>query len=129
MEGRRKGNLMYKIHGADGKEYGPVSADVVRQWIAQGRANAQTTALAEGTAVWKPLNEFPEFAAELAAKRAALSPEPPPTFSGAAASAAAAEILAGDYHLEIGRCIGRGWDLVMKHFWLTVGAAFLVHII
>ncbi len=33
---------MYKIIGADGKEYGPVTSEQVRQWITEGRANAQT---------------------------------------------------------------------------------------
>ena len=28
---------MYRIQGADQRQYGPVSADIVRQWIAQGR--------------------------------------------------------------------------------------------
>ena len=53
---------MYKILGADQKEYGPVSADQVRQWIAQRRANAQTKVQAQGTTDWKSLSEFPEFA-------------------------------------------------------------------
>ena len=53
---------MYKILGADQKEYGPVTAEHLRQWIAEGRANAQTKILAEGTTDWKPLAEFFEFA-------------------------------------------------------------------
>jgi hypothetical protein len=57
---------VYKILGSDQKEYGPVSADVLRQWIAQGRVNAQTQTQAEGTTVWKPLAEFTEFAEALA---------------------------------------------------------------
>jgi hypothetical protein len=52
---------MYRIIGADGNQYGPISADQLRQWIAEGRANAQTKVLAEGTTEWKPLSEFPEF--------------------------------------------------------------------
>jgi hypothetical protein len=52
----------YKLLAADQKEYGPVSADKVRQWIAQGRANARTQMQAVGSAGWKPLSEFPEFA-------------------------------------------------------------------
>lgn len=54
---------MYKIIGADGKEYGPITAEQLRQWIAEGRANAQSQILAEGTTEWRPLSEFPEFAA------------------------------------------------------------------
>jgi len=57
---------MYKITGADDKEYGPIPAEVLRQWIAEGRANAQTRVLAEGAAEWKRLGEFPEFAPALA---------------------------------------------------------------
>jgi hypothetical protein len=52
---------MYKIIGADGKEYGPISAEGLRQWIAEGRANAQTKVQVEGSADWKRLEELPEF--------------------------------------------------------------------
>jgi len=52
---------MYKIIGGDGKEYGPVSADDVRQWIAEGRANGQTRVQAEGSADWQALGSLPEF--------------------------------------------------------------------
>ena len=52
---------MYKIIGADQKEYGPVTADQLRTWIAEGRADSRTLLQAEGGA-WKPLSTFPEFA-------------------------------------------------------------------
>src|SRR5688572_31816562 len=52
---------MYKMVGADQKEYGPVTSEQVRGWIAQGRANPQTLVSFEG-APWKPLSSFPEFA-------------------------------------------------------------------
>lgn len=52
---------MYKIVGADQKEYGPVTEEQVREWIAEGRANAQTIARF-GDGPWKPLSTFPEFA-------------------------------------------------------------------
>jgi len=54
---------MYKIIGADGKEYGPVSAELLRDWIQQGRVSLQTQARLEGSTDWKPLSGFPEFAA------------------------------------------------------------------
>jgi hypothetical protein len=57
---------MFKILGADRKEYGPVSADLICQWIAERRLNAQSLAQAAGTADWQPLSQFPEFAAALA---------------------------------------------------------------
>jgi hypothetical protein len=56
---------MYKIIGADQKEYGPVTIDQVRQWIVEGRANGQTLVQAEGASEWKPLGAFPELSALL----------------------------------------------------------------
>ena len=53
---------MYKIIGTDQKEYGPVSSDQIKTWIAQGRVHAQTKAQADG-GEWKTLSDFPEFAA------------------------------------------------------------------
>lgn len=119
---------MYKIIGADQKEYGPVTADQIRHWIAEGRANAQTRAQAEGSADWKPLSEWPEFSEALAAK-----PPPPFSASGPAtvdtdrvADQMAEQITARDYQVGIGCCISRSWELVKTHFWLTVGAVFIV---
>jgi len=59
---------MYKILGADQKEYGPTSADQIRQWIIDGRVNGQTRVLAEGSNEWKPLSERSEFSEALASK-------------------------------------------------------------
>ncbi|HEY2953184.1 MAG TPA: DUF4190 domain-containing protein [Verrucomicrobiae bacterium] len=56
---------MFKVLGSDQKEYGPISGDQLRQWIAQGRVNGQTRVQAEGGAEWKSLAEFPEFGAAL----------------------------------------------------------------
>lgn len=53
---------MYRILGSDGKEYGPASADQVREWMAQGRANAQSRIRAEGTMDWRAIGELPELA-------------------------------------------------------------------
>jgi hypothetical protein len=52
---------MYKIIGVDQQEYGPVTADEVRKWVAEGRANSQTLVQTEG-GPWRPLSSFPEFA-------------------------------------------------------------------
>ena len=64
---------MYKLIGADGKEYGPVPAEVVREWIRERRANAQTRARPEGTPDWTTLGALPEFASDLSSR-----PAPPP---------------------------------------------------
>jgi hypothetical protein len=57
---------VYKIIGADGKEYGPISAEILRQWLAEGRANSQTKILLEGASDWKTVGEVPELAHLLA---------------------------------------------------------------
>jgi hypothetical protein len=57
---------VYKIIGADGGEYGPATAGQLQQWIAEGRANAQTPTLAPGAPEWKPLGALPEFAGHFA---------------------------------------------------------------
>lgn len=74
---------MYKIIGGDGHEYGPVSADDVRRWIAEGRANAQTRVLAEGSTEWQALGTLPEFATSTLPGPVAPAPPgpvPAPTF-------------------------------------------------
>ena len=56
---------MYRVIGADRKEYGPVSEEQLRAWIAQGRLNAQSVVRPEGSVGWRPLSDFPEFSAAL----------------------------------------------------------------
>jgi hypothetical protein len=70
---RGHNQLMYRIIGSDGREYGPATADQVRGWVTEGRVNAQTRVLAEGTAQWKPLTEYLEFAPMLARTTPSLS--------------------------------------------------------
>jgi len=72
---------MYKIIGADGQEYGPVSADQLRRWLAEGRADGQTRVQAVGTTEWKPLSAVPELAT-LSAPPVGI-PSPTPNFSPA----------------------------------------------
>lgn len=67
---------MYRIIGADGREYGPASADQLRLWINEGRVNAQTYVLTEGAREWKTIGSLPEFS--LAGHSTASSP---PTFA------------------------------------------------
>jgi Domain of unknown function (DUF4190)/GYF domain 2 len=52
---------MYRIIGADGKTYGPITVEQLKQWINEGRANAQTQTFVEGATEWKPLGTLPEF--------------------------------------------------------------------
>ena len=66
---------MYKIIGADGKEYGPITVEQLRQWISEGRVNPQTRVKSEGATGWQPLGSLPEFAQA----HAALTAPPPRT--------------------------------------------------
>lgn len=52
---------MFFIIGGDGKEYGPATAEQVRNWISAGRANLDTRVKAVGTEEWRPLGDFREF--------------------------------------------------------------------
>src|SRR5881396_2573755 len=119
---------MYKIIGADQKEYGPVPSDQVRKWIAEGRANAQTKARAEGGNDWKSLSDFTEFAESLAAQAPAAQPSPP-KIGALAAEKFSAEIMARDYRVDIGDCFSRSWNLVRDNFWLLVGATAVALVI
>lgn len=130
---------MYTIIGGDDREYGPVSAAQVEQWIAQRRANAQTRIKALGSATWGTLAEMPEFARALG-----LPPMPPPLPEPAApvpelvAPAVAATPLPADpraaafacrtrpYELRVPEVLSRGWALLVGHFWLIVGSTTLV---
>src|SRR5437667_9600505 len=97
---------MYKIIGADQKEYGPVPSDQVRKWIAEGRSNAQTKARAEGGNDWKSLSDFTEFAESLAAQAPAARPSPP-KMSALTAEKFAAERMDRDYRVDTGDCLSR----------------------
>ena len=67
---------MYFLIGGDGKEYGPKAAVEVREWIAEGRLNAQSQIKPQGETDWVLLGSLLEFAADLNPQAAA--PLPPP---------------------------------------------------
>jgi prepilin-type processing-associated H-X9-DG protein len=73
---------MYRIIGTDQKEYGPVTAEQLRQWIVEGRANAQSKVQREGATDWQAMGSLPEFAAWFPAGA-------PPPLGGAVAAAPA----------------------------------------
>ena len=110
----------YTIIGGDGKEYGSVLGEDLRRWIAEGRLSAESLAKAESDAEFRPLLTFPEFADAFAPPAAA--PGVPPVFSPAG-------LAEGDYDLDIGNCLSRGWELVKSNFWPVVGVTTLVVII
>lgn len=56
---------MYKVKGSDGGVYGPVLAVVIQQWIAERRLNGDSLVSPDGVEDWRPLRDYPEFAAAL----------------------------------------------------------------
>jgi hypothetical protein len=106
---------MYTIIGGDGKEYGPVTAEQVRSWIAGGRANLQTKVKLVGTETWKTIEEFPEIT------------------SGAASGGAGVPPISGMYRevakLDIISCYERSWVLLKANFWTLVGVSILMSLI
>ncbi len=75
----------YTIIGGDLKQYGPVTADDVRLWIAEGRLGEKSLMKVEGEAEFRMLETFPEFAGAFALK--APASEAPPAFDDPAGGA------------------------------------------
>lgn len=53
---------MYKIIGTDGRQYGPISTEQLRQWIAENRVESRTPVFVEGATDWSFVGLLPEFA-------------------------------------------------------------------
>ena len=75
---------MFTIIGGDGREYGPVTVEQVRAWMAAGRADEDTKAKAAGSDEWQRLRDFPEFSGD----------EPPVIHSASAEAEPDAPVLA-----------------------------------
>lgn len=86
---------MYRMIGADGQTYGPVTAEQLHRWIAEGRANWNTLVQAEGTTEWKPLGQVPEFAPALKSTPPPLSPPAAAFYNPAIAARASNKVAAG----------------------------------
>ena len=114
---------MFIIIGGDGKEYGPVTVEQIRAWLAGGRANLDTKAKAVGTDEWRRLGDFAEFASGGIAA-------PPPVEAGAIdPKTFANDLIARAAPLDISGCISRSWELLKSDFWAIVGVSFVVIVI
>jgi GYF domain 2 len=113
---------MYKIIGADRKEYGPISVDQLKYWITEGRVNHETLARPEGGTQWQPLASYTDFADVFGQPEFAQDSAAP----GTGAPPSSEQLVASDYELDIGTCLSRGWELVKGNFWPIVGITFLV---
>lgn len=105
---------MYRIIGGDQQEYGPYTADQIRELIATRRAGPATLAKTDQTPHWIPLSEFPEFAEDLARSAAA----PPPMSA-----------TLRDRPLRMAEIFNAAWRLFADNAGLLIGAnavAFLL---
>lgn len=122
---------MYRILGADGKEYGPVSEAEIRNWIRDFRANAQTLAKRDDQTDWMPLSSFPEFLNEFQSSVPAGGSVPPPLPGMEPREdpeAFSAAVLQKDIVIDIFDTIGRGWEFYKANFWMVFAATLLVSI-
>lgn len=119
---------MYTIIGGDGKEYGPVTADKVREWMATNRANPHTRIKRIDGGVWTTVGQLPEFGAAGAASE-------PPSAGAASAPAApltgtpaeiAAALAANSRTIDVFGCLGRSFELWKANLLPLVGVTFVV---
>jgi len=96
---------LYILIGGDQKEYGPIPATDVQQWLTEGRLNEESLIKAEGDADFRPLSTFPEFAGAATS----VPPVPPPFGAGPF------DRMPEDYELDLGGCLSRGWVLVKNN--------------
>ncbi len=102
---------MYKILGTNGQEFGPVNAETIRQWIAEGRLNHQSKIQVEGEIGWRILGDLPDFFG-----------------SPSGVSAPAGPLGEYDYDLNIGHCIGEGWNLFKNNTGSLLGT-FVIYLV
>ncbi|MBC8326820.1 MAG: DUF975 family protein [Verrucomicrobia subdivision 3 bacterium] len=127
----------YIIIGGDGKEYGPVSAAEVHEWVKGGRANGDTRIKPEGAEDWWSLRDVPEVAAALAPPVA--PPTPPPSSYGSPAfppemglgqdPPLPADVFTRDHSVWSAGCFERGWDVFSKYMGGSIGVFVLFMVI
>ena len=83
--------LTYKVRGADGKEYGPVTLQQLTGWVGEGRLPPQQQVQRSDMSYWAAASDFAELqplyapAASPAASPAAQATSPPQAVAVAAA--------------------------------------------
>jgi hypothetical protein len=112
--------MMFFLLGVDGIEYGPYTADQIRQWMAEGRATLDTRIRRDGETESQPIRAMPEFAG-LGAAAPAL---PPPLEPGQIA----ASYLARNAQVDLGSAFSRAWALVWEYPGVCMGAAVVLGI-
>jgi hypothetical protein len=112
--------MKYFMIGGDKQEYGPVDAELIKQWIREGRANGETLLRAEDETDWKPLGTFADF--QIQGGPPPLRSGPPRIPGGRAMFAAEAN----DVPVSVGHAFARAWHLVGQHFGTVASATLIV---
>lgn len=117
----------YSIIGGDGKEYGPVSAEEISNWVKAGRANAQTQTIKNGSTA-QPMGSFPEFAplfggAMGGGQGLSLSPrEPGPAVSGSPTAGTGSTAMSSTSQDARGAVITLMEPIARAAFWMKLVA-------
>lgn len=112
----------YDMIGGNGNAYGPVSADQIRRWISEKRANAGTHIRLSGLVEWGPISSFSEFDSSF--------PELHPTQESELTEDVEAEIpppaTPASLPFTVGGCLGGGRDLLNRNFMPIAGGCLAV---
>ena len=119
---------MFTILGADGKEYGPVTAGKIGEWLNGGRATLATKAKRVNDTEWKTLGDFAEFATPPVA--APVVPEAATAGAAAAPTGSIREIAdaysARAVQIDVFDCLSRSFELWKANLLPLVGVTLLV---
>lgn len=118
----------YTIIGGDNKEYGPVTEADVKQWIAEGRLNAESRVKAESDAEFRALAQFPEFASALKPQAAPGIIAPPISATVEDGPNWQAEVLAREPELKFGECLAAGWSFLGANAGFLAGAVVMTSV-
>lgn len=86
---------MYRLIGHDQKEYGPISLEQLKLWLAEGRIGPDTQISLDGTSQWRPLSTYPELSSLATPGPLPSSPFSAPPVDDASARKAAADAVKG----------------------------------
>jgi len=117
---------MFTIIGGDGKEYGPVSAEQVRTWLASGRANLSTKVKVVGSEEWRTLGDLAEFSGTGAGAPPPVASTPVTPVVVSDPKAYAADLIARAAPLDVFGCLDRTFKLWTGNFFPLVGVTLLV---
>jgi len=77
-------SAIYKIIGNNGREYGPLAGEQIREWVAEGRVDTRTPVFVDGAKDWSFVGLLPEFADCFRPSAAPPTIAPPPRRAAAA---------------------------------------------